>query len=128
MVFFGGGGEGVWCADSGLTTTCPPPPPCTCIWVQIVPNFRVRTIPVLGTTPAIFGLAAAAHILCQLAGAPIVGEPIFRVTVSAWRPALPAVSAVPCLECQLAGAPIVGEPTVRVTVSTGRPAVPCHET
>ena len=34
---------------------------------QIVPNFRVRTIPVLGTTPAFFGIAAAAHILCHLA-------------------------------------------------------------
>jgi hypothetical protein len=27
----------------------------------------VRTIPVLGTTPAFFGIAAAAHILCHLA-------------------------------------------------------------
>ncbi|GAB4818660.1 hypothetical protein N2152v2_005706 [Parachlorella kessleri] len=48
---------------------------------QIVPNFRVRTIPVLGTTPAIFGLAAAAYILCQLADAPFTPEPIFRVEV-----------------------------------------------
>ena len=47
---------------------------------QIVPNFRVRTIPVLGTMPAIFGLAAASYILCQLAGAPFQPEPIFRLT------------------------------------------------
>ncbi|MEW5301438.1 MAG: hypothetical protein WDW36_004298 [Sanguina aurantia] len=44
---------------------------------QIVPHFRVRSIPVLGTTPAIFGMAAAAHILCGLAGSPFVGEAAF---------------------------------------------------
>ncbi|MEW5309298.1 MAG: hypothetical protein WDW38_001193 [Sanguina aurantia] len=43
----------------------------------IVPHFRVRSIPVLGTTPAIFGMAAAAHILCGLAGSPFVGEAAF---------------------------------------------------
>jgi tRNA A37 threonylcarbamoyladenosine dehydratase len=46
---------------------------------QVVPNFRVRTIPVLGTTPAVFGLAAAAHVLCQLAGAPFEPAPVFRL-------------------------------------------------
>lgn len=45
---------------------------------QIVPNFRVRTIPVLGTTPALFGMAAASYILCQLAGSPWEGEPLAR--------------------------------------------------
>ena len=34
--------------------------------MQIVPNFRVRTIPVLGTMPATFGMAAASYILCRL--------------------------------------------------------------
>jgi hypothetical protein len=43
---------------------------------QIVPNFRVRTIPVLGTTPAVFGMAAAGWMLCQIAGAPFETEPI----------------------------------------------------
>ena len=47
---------------------------------QVVPNFRVRTIPVLGTTPAVFGQAAAAHIITHLAGQPFVSEPVFR-----WR-------------------------------------------
>lgn len=47
---------------------------------QIVPNFRVRTIPVLGTAPAIFGMAAAAHILCELADAPFSSEPIIQLT------------------------------------------------
>lgn len=46
---------------------------------QIIPNFRIRTMPVLGTTPATFGLAGAAWILCSLAEAPIVPEPHFRI-------------------------------------------------
>lgn len=46
---------------------------------QIVPNFRVRTIPVLGTLPAIFGLAAASHVLCELAQAPFGPEPLFKL-------------------------------------------------
>ncbi len=45
--------------------------------VQIVPNFRVRTIPVLGAAPAAFGIAAASWILCQIAGQPFQSEPIF---------------------------------------------------
>jgi hypothetical protein len=45
---------------------------------QVIPNFRIRTIPVLGTTPAIFGLAAAAHVVTQLAQQPISPEPVFR--------------------------------------------------
>ena len=47
--------------------------------VQIVPNFRVRTIPVLGTMPSIFGMAAASYILCQLAQLPFQPEPIFKL-------------------------------------------------
>jgi hypothetical protein len=43
---------------------------------QVVPNFRIRTIPVLGTTPAVFGMAAAGYVLCCLAGAPFASEPI----------------------------------------------------
>jgi hypothetical protein len=53
---------------------------CCAAACQIVPNFRVRTIPVLGTAPAIFGMAAAAHILCELAGAPFSGEPMIQLT------------------------------------------------
>ncbi|GLC37284.1 hypothetical protein PLESTB_001140300 [Pleodorina starrii] len=57
---------------------------------QIVPNFRVRTIPVLGTTPAIFGMAAAGYILCALAGPShaIEGEPIIRLTAVQYERAL----------------------------------------
>lgn len=44
---------------------------------QVVPNFRVRTIPVLGTTPALFGQAAAAYVLCHLARQPFSPEPVF---------------------------------------------------
>jgi tRNA threonylcarbamoyladenosine dehydratase len=39
------------------------------------PGFRVRTVPVLGPTPAAFGLAAAALVLCDLAGAPFTPCP-----------------------------------------------------
>ena len=39
----------------------------------------MRTIPVLGTTPAVFGMAAAAHIMCALAGAPLATEPLIRL-------------------------------------------------
>ena len=46
---------------------------------QTVPGFRVRTVPVLGTTPAAFGMAAAAHALCALAGTPLAAAPHFRV-------------------------------------------------
>ena len=49
--------------------------------VQVVPGFRVRTIPVLGTMPAIFGMAAASYILCQLAGQPFTSEPLFQLQV-----------------------------------------------
>lgn len=49
--------------------------------MQVIPNFRVRTIPVLGTMPATLGMAAAAHILCQLAQQPFTPEPIFRIAV-----------------------------------------------
>lgn len=44
---------------------------------QVIPNFRIRTIPVLGTTPAAFGLAAAGHVLCELAGAPLDPAPVY---------------------------------------------------
>ena len=39
----------------------------------------MRTIPVLGTMPAIFGMAAASYILCQLARLPFQPEPIFKL-------------------------------------------------
>ncbi|GIL71550.1 hypothetical protein Vretifemale_1917 [Volvox reticuliferus] len=57
---------------------------------QVVPNFRVRTIPVLGTTPAIFGMAAAGFVLCSLAGPShvIEGEPIIRLTAVQYERAL----------------------------------------
>lgn len=45
---------------------------------QLVPNFRIRTIPVLGTTPAAFGMAAAAFVLCELAQAPLDPAPLLR--------------------------------------------------
>ena len=46
---------------------------------QLVPNFRVGIIPVLGTLPAQFGMAAATYILADLAGAPVEGEPLVKL-------------------------------------------------
>ncbi|RVD84611.1 uncharacterized protein DFL_006352 [Arthrobotrys flagrans] len=37
----------------------------------VLENFRVRILPVLGTMPATFGLAAANHVLCKLAEYPL---------------------------------------------------------
>ncbi|KAH7316710.1 ubiquitin-protein ligase molybdopterin-converting factor [Stachybotrys elegans] len=36
----------------------------------VMPNFRVRILPVLGTMPAIFGLTAATHIILSITGYP----------------------------------------------------------
>uniref|UniRef100_A0A1D2A1J0 THIF-type NAD/FAD binding fold domain-containing protein n=2 Tax=Auxenochlorella protothecoides TaxID=3075 RepID=A0A1D2A1J0_AUXPR len=52
---------------------------------QVVPNFRIRTIPVLGTMPALFGMAAASWILCQLAGKPFVPEPVFTIEIKQYQ-------------------------------------------
>ncbi|KAJ1410562.1 Ubiquitin-activating enzyme [Sesbania bispinosa] len=43
---------------------------------QIVPGFRVRIIPVLGTIPAIFGQVMASYVLTDLAGFHVQTEPI----------------------------------------------------
>ncbi|KAI9659370.1 MAG: hypothetical protein M1821_001628 [Bathelium mastoideum] len=36
----------------------------------VLPDFRVRILPVLGTMPAVFGLAAANHIILEITGYP----------------------------------------------------------
>jgi hypothetical protein len=36
----------------------------------VLPDFRVRILPVLGTMPAIFGLAVANHVILEIAGYP----------------------------------------------------------
>ncbi|CAN4095128.1 unnamed protein product [Withania somnifera] len=43
---------------------------------QIVPGFRVRIIPVLGTIPAIFGQVMASYVVTQLAGLQVDMEPV----------------------------------------------------
>ena len=45
-----------------------------------MPGFRVGIVPVLGTMPAMFGMAAASHILCQLAHQPFNPEPVMEIT------------------------------------------------
>ena len=50
--------------------------------LQIVPSFRmIRTVQVLGTLPSLFGMAAASHILCKLAGQPINPDPLLHLPV-----------------------------------------------
>ena len=46
---------------------------------QILPNFRIRTIPVFGALPAIFGMACAAHVVTHLAGQTFDPEPVLRM-------------------------------------------------
>eukprot|EP00897_Mesotaenium_endlicherianum_P004166 jgi/Mesen1/3778/ME000205S03031 len=46
---------------------------------QVVPGFRVRVIPVLGTIPAMFGQAMASHVLTQLAGMAVRTEPVLQL-------------------------------------------------
>ncbi|KAJ1659696.1 hypothetical protein IWQ61_001282 [Dispira simplex] len=41
---------------------------------SILPDFRARIMPVLGTLPAIFGMVMATYVICQLAGFPL--EPL----------------------------------------------------
>lgn len=36
----------------------------------VLPDFRVRILPVLGTMPAVFGYAVANHVICEIAGYP----------------------------------------------------------
>jgi hypothetical protein len=46
-----------------------------------MPNMRLRVLPVLGTQPAVFGMACAAHVLTRLADAPFAPrgmEPLSR--------------------------------------------------
>ncbi|CAI0403743.1 unnamed protein product [Linum tenue] len=46
---------------------------------QIVPGFRVRIIPVLGTIPAIFGQVMASYVVTQLAGFQVEMEPVVNL-------------------------------------------------
>ncbi|KAJ7525645.1 hypothetical protein O6H91_17G060400 [Diphasiastrum complanatum] len=48
---------------------------------QVVPGFRVRIIPVLGTIPAIFGQVMASYVITNLAGMQVDLEPIVRLDV-----------------------------------------------
>ncbi|XP_058108349.1 tRNA threonylcarbamoyladenosine dehydratase isoform X2 [Magnolia sinica] len=52
---------------------------------QIVPGFRVRIIPVLGTIPAIFGQVMASYVVTQLAGLPVQTEPVVNLDLDHYR-------------------------------------------
>jgi tRNA A37 threonylcarbamoyladenosine dehydratase len=90
-------------ADAAVAVASPPPssPPAAAKAAatnpladyQLIPNFRVRIVPVLGTTPAVFGQAAAAHVLCRLAGAPFDGEPLALLTAPQYQRACDRLAA-----------------------------------
>ncbi|CAM6109865.1 unnamed protein product [Calypogeia fissa] len=46
---------------------------------QVVPGFRVRTIPVLGTIPAIFGQVMASYVVTNIAGLLVSTEPVVNL-------------------------------------------------
>ncbi|RVX13347.1 Retrovirus-related Pol polyprotein from transposon RE2 [Vitis vinifera] len=48
-------------------------------YFEIVPGFRVRIIPVLGTIPAIFGQIMASYVVTQLAGFQVHTEPVVNL-------------------------------------------------
>lgn len=52
---------------------------------QIVPGFRVRIIPVLGTIPAIFGQVMASYVLTQLAELQVQTEPVVNFDVDHYQ-------------------------------------------
>ncbi|KAA8530687.1 hypothetical protein F0562_005379 [Nyssa sinensis] len=52
---------------------------------QIVPGFRVRIIPVLGTIPAIFGQVMASYVVTQLAGLQVQTEPVVNFDMDHYR-------------------------------------------
>lgn len=52
---------------------------------QIVPGFRVRIIPVLGTIPAIFGQIMASYVVTQLAGVQVHMEPVVNIDIDHYR-------------------------------------------
>ncbi|OVA11587.1 UBA/THIF-type NAD/FAD binding fold [Macleaya cordata] len=52
---------------------------------QVVPGFRVRIIPVLGTVPAIFGQVMASYVLTTLAELHIQTEPVVNLDMDHYR-------------------------------------------
>ncbi|KAJ0445656.1 putative molybdopterin-synthase adenylyltransferase [Helianthus annuus] len=52
---------------------------------QVVPGFRVRIIPVLGTIPAIFGQIMASYVVTQLAELQVHMEPIVNFDMDHYR-------------------------------------------
>lgn len=52
---------------------------------QIVPGFRIRIIPVMGTIPAIFGQVMASYVVTQLAGLHVHTEPVVNLDLNHYR-------------------------------------------
>lgn len=58
---------------------------CNEVDYQIVPGFRVRIIPVLGTIPAIFGQIMASYVVTQLAELQVHMEPVVNFDTDHYR-------------------------------------------
>ncbi|XP_020675805.1 tRNA threonylcarbamoyladenosine dehydratase 2 [Dendrobium catenatum] len=52
---------------------------------QIVPGFRVRILPVMGTIPAIFGQVMASYVVTQLAGLHVLTEPVVNLDLNHYK-------------------------------------------
>jgi len=52
---------------------------------QVVPGFRVRIIPVLGSVPAIFGQVMASYVVTKLAGFQVEYEPVVNFDMDHYR-------------------------------------------
>ena len=92
----------------------------------MVPNFRVRTIPVMGALPASFGMAMAAFALAELAGAPLAPSPPLRFQPEQARPGAGArlTSSLSLSDSPLAPlAPLAPSPPLRFQPEQARPGV-----
>jgi tRNA threonylcarbamoyladenosine dehydratase len=52
---------------------------------QVLPNFRIRTLPVFGALPAIFGLSCAAHVISTLTGQVLSSDPILHIHTKQYK-------------------------------------------
>ncbi|XP_074316487.1 tRNA threonylcarbamoyladenosine dehydratase [Silene latifolia] len=52
---------------------------------QVVPGFRVRIIPVLGSVPAIFGQIMASYVVTKLGGLQVENEPVVSFDMEHYR-------------------------------------------
>lgn len=72
---------GVWMVYNRSLQAPPANVLAVCLATQVVPGFRVRIIPVLGTVPAIFGQVMATYVVTQIASMSLQLEPVVNLDV-----------------------------------------------